>query len=166
MSQHKKQATFLKTLLTYDDSAEHRQLQERIAVAERDEKCIGCACRLVGLAALLAFAGLGYCAVLLPEFFHNSRHFLIQFFCVLGLGSLLCLLVFIGLWLWYRGMVNRLHDECRKVITSLVQSRLKAQPRPAPTVLVQESEVATYETRTQSATPHSETEVIALRKAS
>ena len=91
MSEHQKHSAFLKSLLTCDDNAEHQCLQERIARAERDEHCIGCACRLVGLIALLALAGLGYCAVLLPEFFHKARHFYVQFFSALALASALCL---------------------------------------------------------------------------
>ena len=121
MSEHEKQAAFLKTLLTFNDSEEHRRLQERITSAEREERCIRCACRLVGLVALLALAGLGYSAVLLPEFFSNSRNLLVQFFCALGLGSVLCLLVFVGLWFWYRSAVNKFHDQCRKLITALMQ---------------------------------------------
>jgi hypothetical protein len=123
MSEHQKQSKFLKTLLAYDDSEEHRRLQSRIEGAEKDERCIGCACRLVGLVTLLSVAGLGYSAVLLPEFFSNSRNFLVQFFCALGLGSILCLFAFVGLWCWYRAIVHKLHDECRRLISSLMRSR-------------------------------------------
>ena len=131
MSEHQKQSNFLKTLLTYDDSEEHRRLQDRIDGAEKDERCIGCACRLVGLVTLLAVAGLGYSAVLLPEFFSNSRNFLVQFFSALGLGSALCLLVFFGLWCWYRAIVNKLHDECRRLISSLIRSRFTTESHPS-----------------------------------
>lgn len=158
MSEHQKQSAFLKTLLTYDDSAEHRRLQERIAGAERDERCIRCACRLVGLVALLAVSGLGYSAVLLPEFFHSSRSFLVQFFCALALGSILCLGVFFGLWFWYRSIVNKLHDECRRLITSLMRARFTTTARQSssqtrPTVVPLQAEPAPAE-------------VIPLRKAS
>ena len=131
MSEHQKQSNFLKTLLAYDDSEEPRRLQARIDGAEKDQRCIGCACRLVGLVTLLAFAGLGYSAVLLPEFFSNSRSFLVQFFSALGLGSILCLFVFFGLWCWYRAIVNKLHDECRRLISSLLRSRFTTISHPA-----------------------------------
>ena len=129
MSEHQKQSNFLKTLLTYDDSEEHRRLRARIDGAEKDERCIRCAGRLVGLLSLLAIAGLCYSAVLLPEFFSNSRNFLVQFFCALGLGSLLCLVGFFGLWCYYRAIVNKLHDECRQLVSALMSSRFANIPQ-------------------------------------
>lgn len=158
MSEHQKQSNFLQTLLTYDDSEEHRRLQARIEGAERDERCIGCAGRLVGLVTLLAVAGLGYSAVLLPEFFSNSRNFLVQFFCALGLGSVLCLFVFFGLWCWYRAIVNRLHDECRRLISSLMRSRFTTISHPATT-----SPTPTIFPSKAEPLPES---IVALRKAS
>src|SRR6185503_2953700 len=98
MSEHRKQATFLKTLLTYnDDTDEHRALHERLAEAEREERCLRRACKLVGLLAMFAVAGLGYCLVLLPGFFNLSRHTLVLSFAALGLGCLIALGVFTGL---------------------------------------------------------------------
>lgn len=140
MSEHQKQSNFLKTLLAYDDSEEPQRLQARIDGAEKDQRCIGCACRLVALVTLLALAGLGYSAVLLPEFFSNSRSFLVQFFSALGLGSILCLFAFLTLWCWYRAIVNKLHDECRSLISSLLRSRFTtishpANGSPTPTLL-------------------------------
>jgi len=109
----------------YDDNTEHRAVCERLSVAERNEHCLLSACRLVGVIALLGLAGLGYSAVLLPEFFDNRTHVVIRFFGALGLGSLMCFTVFFGLWLWYRGAVNRIHDECRRVISAMLESRFK-----------------------------------------
>lgn len=129
MSEHQKQSNFLKTLLTYDDSEEHRRLRARIDGAEKDERCIRYAGRLVGLVTLLSVAGLGYSAVLLPEFFSNSRNLLVQIFCALGLGSLLCLVGFFGLWCYYRAIVNKLHDECRQLVSALMRSRFANMPQ-------------------------------------
>jgi hypothetical protein len=124
MTEYRRQVAFLKTLLSYSNMDEHRGLQERLVQAEKNERCLLCACRLVGLIGSLGVVGLGYSAVLLPEFFHRSSHVLIQFFSALGLGSTMCLLVFIGLWFYYRGAVNRIHDECRGVIVRMLESRL------------------------------------------
>jgi|SRR5215475_10783762 len=124
MTEYRRQVTFLKTLLSYSDAEEHCQLQDRLAQAEKNEKCLLCACRLVGLIGAFGVLGLGYSAVLLPEFFHRSSHVLIQFFSALGLGSAMCLLVFVGLWFYYRGAVNRIHDECRRIITRMLESKM------------------------------------------
>jgi len=131
MSEYRKQAAFLKALLAYDDNNGHRLLCERLAHAERNERCLLCACRLVGLIALLALAGIGYSAVLLPQFFDNSTHVILRFFTALGLGSSLCFTFFLGLWFWYRSTTNRIHEECRQAINSMLQSRLKTTTPPA-----------------------------------
>jgi hypothetical protein len=109
MSEHRKQAEFLKKLVMLDDCPAHRSLCERLAGAERNEKCLLIACRLVGLIALVALAGIGYSAVLLPEFFDNATHIILRFFSALGLGSALCFAVFLGWWFWYRSHTNRIH---------------------------------------------------------
>jgi hypothetical protein len=125
ITEYRRQVAFLKTLLSLSETDEHRQLQERLAQAEKNEHCLLCACRLVGMLGALGLMGLGYSAVLLPEFFHNSPHLLVQFFSALGLGSAMCLVVFLGLWLYYRGAANRIHDECRRIVTRMLESRLR-----------------------------------------
>lgn len=136
MSEHSKQAQFLKKLVMYDDIPTHRLLCERLAAAERNERCLLLACRLVGLIALVSMAGIGYSAVLLPEFFDNSTHVVLRFFSALSLGSALCLMVFLGLWLLYRGNTNRIHEECRRVITAMLEARLKTTTTTFYPVLV------------------------------
>ena len=125
MSEHQKQSEFLKKLVLHDDSPANRLLCERLAGAERNERCLLLACRLVGLIALVALAGIGYSAVLLPEFFDNATHVVLRFFSALGLGSALCFVFFLGLWFWYRGHTNRIHDECRRIISAMLEARLK-----------------------------------------
>jgi hypothetical protein len=124
MSEHQKQAAFLKTLISYEDTTAHEVLKERLICATRNERCLWYSCRLVAVIALVGLSGLGYSALLMPEFFERGTHLLIQFFGALGLGSLMCLSVFLGLWFWYRSMVNRVHDACRRAITSMIQARL------------------------------------------
>jgi formate hydrogenlyase subunit 3/multisubunit Na+/H+ antiporter MnhD subunit len=130
MSEYRKQAAFLKALMSYDESSEHQPLLERLAQAENNERCLIGACWLVGLIALFGLAGLGYSAVLLDQFFDGSPHVLLRIFGALGLGAALCLVFFIALWFWYRNAVNRIHQECRQVVTRMVASRLR--PAPAP----------------------------------
>ena len=127
MSEYRKQAEFLRSLLEYDESPESQLLRERLTVAERNEYCLYSACRLVGMVGLLGFSGLGYSAVLLPSFFDNSSHFLIQLCSALGLGSALCLAVFVGLWLWYRGTSNKVREECRRSVSKLIEARFRPE---------------------------------------
>jgi hypothetical protein len=126
MSEYRKQTAFLKALLRYEDSAECRDLSERLLASEKNERCLLCACRLVAVVALLGFAGIGYSAVLLPQFFDNATHVVVQFFSALGLGSLMCLSVFLSIWYWYRRSMNQIHQECRNVIQNMLEARLAA----------------------------------------
>lgn len=126
MNEYHKQACFLKKLVLLDDTPANRDLCDRLTRVERCEKSTQCACRLVGLIALLGLAGLGYAAVLLPEFFDNSTHFMIRLCSALGLGSALCFAAFLGLWCSYRLAANRLHDECRVVIERMFAVRVSS----------------------------------------
>lgn len=137
MTEYRRQAAFLKTLMMYEDSVEHRVLCERLDAAERNERCLLGACRLVAVVALLGAAGIGYSAVLLPQFFDNSTHVLVQFFSALGLGSMMCLAAFFGLWFWYRSMVNRIHEECRRVIAVMLELRLRSTVKTFCPVVVE-----------------------------
>jgi len=163
MTAYRKQAAFLKTLLAYSESEEHRRLQEQLWQAEQSERCILYACRLVGVIALLGVAGLGYSAVLLPEFFQNSSHFLIQFFSAIGLGSTMCLLVFLGLWVYYRSVVNRIHNECRRLITSMLESRLQLPEHTFYPAIVEDPNLRAGTIRLIT---HTETASLTVRKAS
>jgi len=111
--------------MAYEEGLESQVLKERLCAAEKNERCLIYACRLVGILAFVGLGGLGYSAVLLPEFFDNAPHVLIQFFSALSLGSLMCLAVFSGLWFWYRSAVNRVCDECRKVVMRMVEARFR-----------------------------------------
>jgi len=163
MTEYRRQVAFLKTLLWYSDADEHRHLHERLAQAEKNEHCLLCACRLVGLIGALGVLGLGYSAVLLPEFFHRSSHVLIQFFSALGLGSAMCLLVFVGLWFYYRGTVNRIHEECRRIVTRMLESRLRVSEHTFFPAIVENPalRVSAIEFIT-----HTESASLSIRKAS
>jgi hypothetical protein len=128
MTEYRKQAAFIRRLVSYDTSGEGALLLERLQQAQKNERCIFSACVLVALLACFGLAGLGYSAVLLPQFFHNSTHVLIRLFGALGLGSGLCFVFFVGLWRWYRGGVNRVHEECRKLVTRMLEAHFGAAP--------------------------------------
>lgn len=127
MSERKKQTEFLKGLLGFAGSSARQELHERIIKAEHDEKCVRSALILVGLVGLFSVSGLGYSAVLLPEFFDSSTPLLVKLFCALGLGSVICIMVFLGCWLWYRSIANRLHDECRQRVMESLEKRMREE---------------------------------------
>jgi hypothetical protein len=51
---------------------------------------------------------------------------------VLGLGSLISQVVFLGFLLRHRAVVTRLHEECRRLVLALAQSQLKLPATPEP----------------------------------
>ncbi len=164
MSERQKTTEFLKTLIRCDESEQGRHLQERILRAEREEKCIRCAIFMVGLVVLLSISGLGYSAVLVPQFSQYSSHFATKCFCALGLGSLLCFLVFLGCWFWYRAMSNRVSEDCRRFLRTVFESRLKQAAQASPLATLGTGSLRVYETET----PKSKVEagVFQLSKAS
>jgi len=121
MSKRQKQTAFLKSLVLHGNMAGQVELQERIDKAERDELCAWRALWLVSLLAFFSICGICYSAVLIPEFFQSSSHIAVKFFYGLGLASLVCAVAFLFFWLWCRGVLNRLHEECRRLIMAMLE---------------------------------------------
>src|SRR5262245_42239973 len=119
MSEHHRETAFLKKLIRYDDTDTRCRLEEQIGQAERDERCVRGAACLVGLVAGLAVAGLCYSAVFLPDFPQNRSQIVLKLFCALGLGSLICLVAFLGVWFNYRRLLNQRREDCRKFVLAL-----------------------------------------------
>jgi len=130
MTERERQTEFLMRLLTLADSKTEVHLHARIEQAQHDEKCVRFAFTMVALIGGSALAGLGYCAVLHPEFFDSSVPTLVKIFCAVALGSLICMLVFLGCWIWYRNASNRLYEECRQLVLDALRTRLKSHPSP------------------------------------
>lgn len=124
MSEYQKQTAFLKKLVLHEDTPSNRALCERLAAVERNERALRCASRLVGLIAMLGLAGLCYSAVLLPQFFDNSTHLVIRLCTALSFGSSLCFALFLGLQYSCRYSADRLHAECRVVISKMLAAKL------------------------------------------
>ena len=93
-----------------------RELQARIIKAERDEHCMRSAVGLAFLLGLLSASGLGYSLVFVPEFFQNPAPMAVRAITALLMASAICLLAFMALWYWYRGVSNALHNEGRQFI--------------------------------------------------
>lgn len=125
MKEHTTEQAFLKLLIAHDASEESRQLQDGLAQAERDERCIRRAIFLMTVLFMLSLAGLGYCAILLPDVFRNPSHLAMRSLCYLGLGSLISQGAFMGYLLWHRVAARRLHRECRRLVLVLARSQLR-----------------------------------------
>jgi hypothetical protein len=132
VTERERQAQFLETLLK-DGTGESKRLKERILQAQHDEHCIRRALVLMILVGIFSIVGLGYSAVLLPHFFDNATPLLVKVFCALGLGSLICMLIFGVCWLWYRKASNEINEACRDYIVTALKSResqLEVLPNP------------------------------------
>ena len=130
MTERDRQTEFLRRLLVLAGPSTEGDLQARMQQAQHDEKCVRFAFIFVALIGGFALAGLGYCAVLHPEFFDSSAPTLVKIFCALGLGCVICMGVFLCCWLWYRNNSNRIFEECRRHLLEAIQARLKAHPQP------------------------------------
>ena len=107
MNEHQRQTAFLRQCIRYDDTAEHHKLEEeRITKLQRDEICVCRAVWLMALLAALAMAGLCYAAVFLADYSLNlsqsTAQLIIKILCAVGIGSLICLVVFLCLGVIYR----------------------------------------------------------------
>jgi hypothetical protein len=128
MSDHERETDFLRQCLRYENNAEHEQVGEAIARVQRDERCVWRAVWLMGLLAGLSLAGVCYAAVFLADSPEDMTRIvtpvIVKAFCALGVGSLICLLAFAGLALLYRRDLDRRREECRRLATKLLDSRL------------------------------------------
>ena len=129
MSDHQKDTAFLTQLISYDDTDERRNLAEQIARLQRDERCVRRAIWLMLLVTALALAGIGYGAVfrLHPM---NMEQFITQFgikiLSALALGSLICVVTFLGLGASYRIELAKRRDECRRLAAKFLEARFGA----------------------------------------
>lgn len=110
--------------MVYGDSEEHRELERRIAQLQRNEHCVQRVALAAVLFTLAAMVGLAYVAILEDNFPYNQSQLVVIVFCDLGLASLICLIGFGVLLLAYRNRLNRLREECRGLVTRLVEVRL------------------------------------------
>ncbi len=140
MSEHQKQTAFLRQCLIYHDTAERHKLEERITRIQRDERCVRRAIWLMAVLAALAMGSLCYAAVFMADYPLNVSQFVtrlvIKALCALGIGSLICLLSFVGLGVVYRRELDQRREECRQVATRLMESRLGRPSAKASSTMV------------------------------
>ncbi len=131
MSEHEKHTEFLRQCVLYDESARRQELAEGISQIQREMRCVRRALWLVAILTALVVAGLGYGVILGDNFPYNMPQFIINIICSFGLGSLISILGFIGLGMLYRQKLNQHRDECRQLVTKLLESRL-GKPASTP----------------------------------
>jgi hypothetical protein len=124
MSEHQKHTEFLSQCILYDESVRPRELLEGISRIQRDSRCVGRAARLMAMLTVLVVAGLAYAMILVDNFPYNIPQFIINTVCGLGVGLLISLLTFVGLGMVYRKKLDQHREECRQLITSLLEYRL------------------------------------------
>ncbi len=124
MSDHEKHTEFLRQCIRYDESARRQELHEGITRIQRDARCVRRAVWLMAMLIALVVAGLGYEMILVDNFPYNLPQFIINLICGLGMGSLISLLAFMGLGLFYRMKLDQHREECRQLVARLLESRL------------------------------------------
>lgn len=123
MTDRQKEIEFLRDCISYHDSDERHELGNRIAKAQRDERCVRRAVLVLALFIGLAVAGLCYSAVFLAAFPQNKSQFVLKAFAALGLGSLICMPGFLAYWSWCRRKLRQRRQDCRRLALDLFQAR-------------------------------------------
>ena len=127
-NEHERETAFLRRCIRYDVSTAGQQLDERICQTERDDRCLRRGSRLMILVTVLAMAGITYGAVLLDDFPGRmsvfTSLFVIKIFCTVAIGSLICVVAFTVVGLFYRRELNKRREECRRRVTKLLESHL------------------------------------------
>jgi hypothetical protein len=124
MSDHQKHTEFLRECIRYDGSARRQELLNEIVRIQGDARCVWHAAWLMAMLAVLAVAALGYGTILVANFPYNAPQSVVDLIYAVGLGSLISLLVFAGLGMAYRSKLDRRREECRQIVTRLLESRL------------------------------------------
>lgn len=123
MTEHERETAFLRRAILFDDSGRRRKIVEGIAQIQRDVHCVQRAVALMTLAGAVVAAGFFYGAVLEENFPHGMSPIAITVLCVTGLTSAISLTGLSGLWIIYRWRLNRLREQCRQLVTNLLESR-------------------------------------------
>jgi hypothetical protein len=110
--------------MLYDESGGRWEVEKEIIQIQSNVRCVRRASWLMVILVALISAGLGYGMVLTDNFPYNAPQFVVNLVFALGVASLICLVVFVGLELFYRWRLDQQREECRQLITRLLESRL------------------------------------------
>jgi hypothetical protein len=124
MSEHEKHTEFLRQCILYDESARRQKLMKEIARIQLDLRCVQRAAWLMALLGVLLVAILGYGTIMVQNFLYATSHFIINLIIAVGVGIMISLLAFAGLWIVYRWKLDLRREECRQIVIKLLESRL------------------------------------------
>lgn len=133
-SEHQRETAFLRRCISYAENHEGGQLDQRIAQLQRDERSLRRASWVTVLLTVLVGLGFAY-MVFLPEKLPNhlsqfAAEFISKTVCALGIGSAVSLLAFTCLGIRIRWELNLRREECRQLVTTLLERRLVKLPAP------------------------------------
>ena len=147
MSEYQRETAFLRRCLSYHDSPESRKLDECLTQLLRNQDCVRRAMELMVIIAGLAVVGLSGAAIYLNDysngFSQSFTQIAVRCLCVLGAGAFLSLLAFAAVGIFYRLEMNEWRDECRVLITTLIESRC-GKPAPDCTESMRSSTVVNF----------------------
>jgi hypothetical protein len=121
MTEYQKETAFLRRAIRTEDTDQHRAIEKSIIQVQRDLRCVRRAAWLMALFLALTAAALAYGAALVDNFPFGKHQFVIRIVSIIGLASLISLMAFSGLLPVYRQRLNRLRDECRRVVADLLE---------------------------------------------
>jgi hypothetical protein len=124
MSEHQRHTDFLRHCLLYADSSERDHREQQIAQIQRDLRCVRSAAWLMGTLLGMVVMSLFYATVLMDNFPYSTSQIIVNFISALGITSLVSLLTFAGLGMFYRRKLDQQRDECRQLVAKLLESRL------------------------------------------
>lgn len=130
MSEHQVETAFLRSVIRYDDSDEPRKLNQSIAQVQRDERCVQRVVWMIVPFPMVALAMIAYGTILHQNFPYNGSEVVFRVLCEVLLASLICLVALAGLLICYRQKLNRLREECRRLVARLLESHLSKRHIP------------------------------------
>lgn len=116
MQDYEHHTAFLVALINHQTPGACNTLEGEFTQAIARERCIRRAVFAVSVVGGLSVAGIGYAAVLSPNFFQNTAPFVVRLFHATGLASAICLAGFLPLWGYTRAQLRNLHRQCRQAI--------------------------------------------------
>ena len=129
MSEYERETAFLRHVIRFENTNQCRELDEKIADAQRDGRCVLRWMWLLALFAGLGLAGIAYAAALEPNVPEDNFRFMIKLLCVIELASLISLSVFIGYLRSCRTKLNEAREECRQAVMKLLEGKASSAGR-------------------------------------
>jgi hypothetical protein len=124
MSEHQKETAFLRNVIAFDDSGERHKLEQKIGEAQRDERCVKRTAWLMAFLGGLGLAGLAYGTLFAERFPYGDSWLAFKISCTVGLAALISLVMLACFLIGCRQKLNRLREECRRLIMKVLESRL------------------------------------------